>query len=183
MNFGVQEGLSYENNWDDKQRSMHGVTLIDEMGSRINIIGVYNRIGISKLKKTLEEKCEPARQEKHLVLGDWNARIGLMGARNSMDSRIDKEGEVLVNFMEENGFEILNGKTEGDWNGRIIHTDYRSESVIDYAAANAYMIPIIQKFVVGEQTQSDHFPIEAHIRDFNQQTYYLEEARTQQNFK
>lgn len=123
-------------------------------------------------------------------MGDWNARTGTLsgvdisdgGSRQSMDTMLDKEGEDMIELMEEFGYGVLNGRTKGDWTGQITHVDYRSKSVIDYAACNELLINYISEMKVGDKTQSDHFPIEIELNIGSQQTNHVEEAKWIPNY-
>lgn len=144
------------------------VMRVDVAGVRVNVFGVYNREGVTNIWKHLENTLEDRRTEHCIIVGDWNARTGRLGEqRKSKDERIDDEGEKLVQCLSEQGLQLLNGRTEGDWEGEYTHVDYRSQSVIDYAAANEDMSNRLVSFVVGNRVESDHFPLELTWRGGN----------------
>lgn len=129
------------------------------------IIGVYNRSGISKIKQELSDLVE-INPRRNIVIGDWNARIGTLGdrndgseKRNTRDQVINEEGIKWNEFMETHGLELLNGNTEGDWNGEYTHDGYQGSSVIDYACATPTVTDEIELFTVESRTESDHQPI------------------------
>lgn len=159
MLLGVNKTHLIEEDWSDKEDSITGVR-IEAGGRKLNVIGIYNKTGVEKIRKKLEHRMETMKGENTIVMGDWNARIGDLGERNSRDKMINKEGSAFLEFMEEYGLEILNGRTDGDWEGQYTHIDYKSESVIDYAAASMSMAEFIHTFKVGTLTHSDHFPLE-----------------------
>ncbi|KMQ82086.1 hypothetical protein RF55_24233, partial [Lasius niger] len=58
------------------------------------------------------------------------------------------------------GLGFLNGNKEGDEQGEWTFTGTLGSSVIDYAICNAETWEEIEKFNVGERTESDHMPLE-----------------------
>lgn len=129
------------------------------------IIGVYNRSGLCKIKHELSHLVDK-NPRRNIIIGDWNARIGTLGdrkdsyeKRNTRDQVINEEGIKWNEFMEMNGLELLNGNTEGDWNGEYTHDGYQGSSVIDYACATPTVTDEIELFTVGSRTESDHQPI------------------------
>lgn len=171
---GIKKEHSFSGYWDDKEQSLNGVSVVLN-GVDIDIVGVYNRNGLRKIKDVLDPRLEQTRNKRSLILGDWNARTGKISGRESRDTTEDKEGVEFVDWMEDCGYEILNGRTNGDWNGEITHVDYRSHSVIDYATANEEMREYIDSFRVGNKTQSDHFPIEVTLTTANRHSRTVEE--------
>lgn len=173
---GVRNTHKIFDQWIDTENFLIGC--ITEVGNlTTQTIGVYNRSGVDTIKKSISNRLDDTIGQKTIIVGDWNARTGQLGGslnigelerqkgadshtRNSMDSVVDKEGRAMIDLLEDHGFEILNGRSEGDWEGHITHTDYRSKSVIDYAACNYEMSPYISTMKIGNKTQSDHFPIE-----------------------
>jgi len=57
-------------------------------------------------------------------------------SRKSKDGKVNREGSLLINFVEERGWGILNGSIEGDEGGEYIFTGGRGNSVIDYMIGN-----------------------------------------------
>lgn len=159
-------------------------------GVNLDIIGIYNRTGIDDLKDELSKRLDECKGRKCLMLGDWNARAGTLsgvdicdgGRRESMDTVLDKEGTNMIELMEEFGFGVLNGRTEGDWKGQITHVDYRSKSVIDYAACNEQLQNYISQMKIGDKTQSDHFPIEIELNIVIQRPHTVEERNWIRNY-
>lgn len=60
--------------------------------------------------------------------------------------------------MEENGLNILNGKTKEDWEGECIYGT-RGCTVIDYAFASENVLAKILEFKIEERVDSDHLSI------------------------
>ena len=95
---------------------------------------VYNREGkkewLEKMKKEIKEEEE----EKLIILGDFNARIGRKGnweegeedrrerseERNSKDEVVNSQGRGLIELIEERGWLVLNGGKEGDEEGEWV---------------------------------------------------------------
>lgn len=167
MIYGIKQVHSSKDHWQDATNWTAGATVMIG-GAKIDIMGVYNRTGVAQLKTNLSKRLEASKGRSCLLMGDWNARAGTLsgieeedgGKRESMDNALDKEGIEMIELMEEFGFGILNGRTAGDWQGQITHVDYRSTSVIDYAACNNQMSQYITEIKIGNNTNSDHFPIE-----------------------
>lgn len=181
-------------------RSQKGIQMQQPMGSPTQMLrldveingetycltNIYNREGIKGLKKTIENRLEDNLEIKCIVLGDWNARVGVMGGRpvqadkyqqttrNSMDQQINNEGVEMLELFDECGLIMLNGNKNGDWEGATTHVDYRSTSVIDYGAANYLAWEDIVDFRVGDRIKSDYFPLELILNA----TYTQEETET-----
>ncbi|KAJ3640368.1 hypothetical protein Zmor_003670 [Zophobas morio] len=126
-----------------------------------------NRWEIMNYSKKIEEtkiniKQEPKEKgdEKILIGGDFNARLGDKGTRIIMDTEKRKkreskhktnnnEGKILWKIIEEMGWEILNGNKEGDKEGA------RGESIIiDYGIVNEEAWEEIESIKVGERVES-----------------------------
>jgi len=56
--------------------------------------------------------------------------------RNSKDRKINKEGILLVEFLEERRWGILNGCTIGDDEGEFTFTGGKGNTVIDYVVGD-----------------------------------------------
>lgn len=180
MAVGVREGNDVTEEWEHKINCLTGFKIkIGEM--ECQVAAVYNRTGVCAIQKTLGPKLEKQMGENTIVVGDWNARTGKLGGaqkpkevesetepiasnRNSTDPIVDKEGVALIEFLEDYGLSIINGNVEGDWDGLATHTDYRSNSVIDYVACNNEMARQIIEMKIGNQIHSDHFPLEVTLR-------------------
>lgn len=129
------------------------------------IIGLYNKSGLSQMKQELTELLEKT-PDRNIVISDWNARIGTLGdrsgsceERNTRDRITNEEGTKWNNFMAMQGLELLNGNTEGDWDGEYTHDGYQGSSVIHYACSSTAVIDEIVHFTVESRTESAHQPI------------------------
>lgn len=52
--------------------------------------------------------------------------------RKSKDRRLDREGKIMVKFLEERGWCIYNGMVRGNGEGEYTFTGGRGNTVIDY---------------------------------------------------
>jgi hypothetical protein len=84
-----------------------------------------------------------------LIGGNFNGRIGERGARNWEEEREERrgkrkskdkvenvEGKRLMEWIEENGWEVLNGNKQRDEEGEWTYIGSKGETVIDYAIVN-----------------------------------------------
>ena len=96
---------------------------------------VYNQ---GKIKKVLKNICEESEQGKIMLGGDLNARTGHKGSlytgpeeediqRQSKHDKCNAEGELLISIIEEEGWCVLNGNTNGDEDGSFT---FLAESVV-----------------------------------------------------
>ena len=69
-----------------------------------------------------------------------------------------------MEIIDDYGLTILNGNTEGDWEGNYTHVDHKSQSVIDYWAVNECGWGDIKYFIIGNNEASDHFPLETTLK-------------------
>lgn len=108
------------------------------------------------------------------ILGDLNARIGdlqvldeevlsgypqIASIRKSCDTVIDAKGKKLLEFFEDYGGIILNGRTVGDCDGELTFQGAMGKSVIDYCCCSVDFLKHIDKFSVLSKPYSDHMPI------------------------
>ncbi|KAK2574800.1 hypothetical protein KPH14_012991, partial [Odynerus spinipes] len=153
--------------WDDGivERTM------EYMGKEWRVFVLYSheiKETLDKLSVAMEE-----RDEKMLIIGgDWNARtgveggnaleeIGKEGGRLSKDKVINRQGSLLVEYLEEKGWFILNGSRgeEAEWT----YVGKQGLSIIDYVIVNVDAEEEIMSFKVGERVESDHMPLEVEI--------------------
>ncbi|XP_068900490.1 golgin subfamily A member 6-like protein 25 [Tenebrio molitor] len=131
------------------------------------------------------------REECMLLGGDFNGRIGERGARNWEEEKGDgrrktkdkvenAEGKRLIEWIEENGWEVLNGNKRGDEEGEVTYVGSRGETVIDYAIVNEAAWERVKEFKVGERVDSDHLPLEITIEGTNQEEKEKGEMREEE---
>ena len=171
----MKEGIQVNKYWEDQKLGCSAVN-VTMGGEDFFIMNIYNRKGVSTIKKQIVEQLEENANMKCIIMGDWNAKIGTWGQKLELDATKEdnmrttkdlvqnEEGKRLITLMEEMGLTILNGNMEGDWEGAITHIGYRSQSVIDYGAANEEAWGVIEEFKIGDCSLSDHFPLETSIK-------------------
>jgi len=120
-----------------------------------------------------------------MIGGDFNIRIGDLGnggveegviERCSKDKVIGNGGIHLSEWIMEKGWMILNGRTEGDWEGEHTYVEARGSSVIDYVIVNE-AVDRIRKFKLGERVDSDHLPLEVELSTEEERTQEEERKR------
>lgn len=148
---------------------------------RWKVIGVY--VGKRGIEETLREIDEWIRGEgegeKTIVGGDFNARTGRERGgitvkegegweeeevRRSKDEKMNREGRVLVEFLEERGWMIYNGAIRGDEEGEFTFTGGKGDTVIDYVVGNREVKEGIKRMRIGDRVDSDHQPVEVTLR-------------------
>jgi hypothetical protein len=141
--------------------------------------------------RRVENTVKKDREEFMLVAGDYNGRIGERGARNwgevkgdgkrkTKDKVENAEGKRLIEWIEENGWEVLNGNKQGDEEGEMTYVGSRGETDIDYAIVNEPAWEKVEEFKVGERVDSDHLPLEISIEGTKHEEKGKGEARYEQ---
>ncbi|XP_076673700.1 uncharacterized protein LOC143371907 [Andrena cerasifolii] len=167
---GIRKGI-------EEEGSNAGTKHIEERRIKIQnekwrIITVYSR-DMKETEEELDQIIEKKDVEKLIIGGDFNARIGQEGGdfrieekhgvRRSKDKVKNTEGKVLLEVVEERGWNILNGNMEGDEKGEYTCTGPRGSTVIDYIITNVEAEEEIKKFTVEERVESDHMPLIAEL--------------------
>jgi hypothetical protein len=154
------------------------------------IVTVYSK-EMRKTTRRVENTMKMDREECMLLGGDFNGRIGERGARNWEEEKGDgrrktkdkvenAEGKRLIEWIEENGWEVLNGNKRGDEDGEVTYVGSRGETVIDYAIVNEAAWERVKEFKVGERVDSDHLPLEITIEGSNQEEKEKGETREEE---
>jgi len=123
------------------------------------------------------DRREIGEKVRTIVGGDFNARTGEKGGevrgegeeeegrRKSRDKKVNAEGRVLLERIEELGWVIWNGGINGDEEGEWTYTGGRGESVIDYVLGEIETKEYVEKMEIGDQVDSDHHPVVIWIKD------------------
>ena len=109
-------------------------------------------------------------EERKLIIGeDFNIRIRGLGkiksfsedldCRCSKDKICSNEGKYLVELVENNGWNFLNGTTRGDLEEEFTYIGARGNSVIDYVCVNENRWVVLIDFIIGDKIDSDHMPL------------------------
>ena len=132
--------------------------------------------------KTLKETTAKLKNENIILMGDFNARtMGLddtllmekheSNIPNEFYSKIDskrcnqdtngnKYGKKLIEHCVATRSFIVNGRTVGDFQGKLTCHEQSGSSTVDYAVVDENLKSVIQKFEVLDNTMgSDHCPI------------------------
>ena len=136
----------------------------------VNIANVLNKIE-NYLSTINEVWCD----YNVFIGGDFNARVGeknqlfdeiilegscLYDARDSNDKTLNTRGKQLIESMENNGFILVNGRSEHDKPAMYTHLSSIGNTVIDLCWANLCGVRVIREFEILQMiTFSDHFPI------------------------
>jgi hypothetical protein len=129
------------------------------------IITIY-----SKEVKTIRTRVEDAMKENReecMLIGRENRRKRNKnwgrgkrdGKRKSKNKVQNSEGERLMEWIEGNGWEVLNGNKQGDEEGEWTYIGSRGETVINYGVVNVEAWERVEKFRIGERAESDHLEI------------------------
>jgi hypothetical protein len=105
------------------------------------ILTVYSK-EMRTTTRRVENTIKKDREECMLVGGDFNGRIGERVARNreeekgggkrkAKDKVENAERKRLMEWIEENGWEVLNENKQGDEEGEMTYVGSRGETVID----------------------------------------------------
>uniref|UniRef100_T1IQ89 Reverse transcriptase domain-containing protein n=1 Tax=Strigamia maritima TaxID=126957 RepID=T1IQ89_STRMM len=132
------------------------------------IVSAYCCKGLNTLGEELANVLDEATRTgaQFLLIGDFNARIGLENVttdeedaitRKSEDEVLNFEGKKLLTFCDNNALKILNGCCRGDYTGKFTFIGALGASVIDYAIVKEDN-PDMSLDVLA-RTESDHLPL------------------------
>lgn len=152
---------------------------------KLKLISVYNNCGWAKIEKELKENvlsgiyCD----QKTYILGDLNSRIGVKQGcadaeeeeeeefvtkrvRFAKDKKLNKEGGKMLEFCEEVGAVVLNGRAPGDEKGEYTWLGGGGcGSTIDYVLElEDCRDSLVDHLEVSIRSESDHFPISCSLK-------------------
>ena len=157
----------------------------------IRICAAYNPPSSSKyfnknvIEHIGEDIIEAGNNYPIILIGDINARVGKLSdyminydndlvpsilvseifhpktERKNCDNQVNKEGIKLIEMCKALDMMILNGRTNGDYFGRITHYNkYQGSSTVDLAAVSCNIFEYISSFMVMPQLDiTDHCKI------------------------
>lgn len=142
------------------------------------MITVYNRNGekkkLSELGKWLGEMTE---EGKLIIGGDFNARIGTEGSRDTgygqdeawerrraCDTVANAEGEALLELIADRGWTVANGNIAGDEEGAMTYIKVHHRTTIDYVLCSEEAWEDVAEMRVLDRVDSDHQPLAVRIR-------------------
>lgn len=100
-------------------------------------------------------------EDNTIIIGDLNARIGdhntarqinnplLTEDRKSKDKLTNKNGEKLIDLLNEFNMEIVNGRTKSDIEGESTFISKNGQSVIDLAVVSQIFLDNVVDFKIG----------------------------------
>lgn len=170
MIMGIRRELIERGTRIETEKEGTVVGRVERSSERWRIVGVYVKkedMGerLKDLEHWMEEKEEGIRT---IIGGDFNARIGEreggvlgdeggnewgkgIGGRRSKDKKIDKEGRMLVELIEEKGWKVFNGSMEGDEEGEYTFIGGKGNTVIDFVIGDVEVEEKIKKLKVEDR--------------------------------
>lgn len=134
---------------------------------------------LESLQITLTELHSAYPDFLYVAGGDFNCRLGakcetpeeifentsLFVKRISLDSIINNRGVLLSEFMNDNSFTILNGRSVKDQPGQFTFCNSNGKSTVDQIWCSNASLSLIENFAVlnNEPVTSYHFPITVEI--------------------
>lgn len=80
--------------------------------------------------------------------------------RNNSDISVNKQGERILDLCISHGLRILNGRTSGDFTGKLSCYQHNGSSTVDYTIVSKSLYKHVLGFTVNNLTPySDHCPI------------------------
>lgn len=148
-------------------------------GMQIAILPVYIR-GASWVEEfnLLKDFMVNHWQSNMVILGDTNTRIGTIQQevdeiynfqsdlkfRKSKDVISNSKGKQFIDFCDDVGMVILNGRTIGDNDGCLTFVSGVGSSVNDLCGVTLDLLKNVVKFVVESKPWSDHLPIYLNLK-------------------
>lgn len=134
-------------------RSANWENDFEELKRAINIISAPNPIVIGDLNIRIGEEQQLLDEN---ILATFPA--GLIN-RQSNDKTCNSKGRRYIDYCNDQGLVILNGRTKGDVEGHCTYVSTIGTSVNDICAVAIGNLEVVQHFEVGEVIWSDHLPI------------------------
>lgn len=140
---------------------------VREEAEEIRIFTVYNSTYGREIGEVLAKELESYENDNIIIGGDFNIRIGEKGGdeeeggiqRKSKDKTVGNGSSSFMEILQGEGFNVLNGRTKGDWEGEYTYVGARGSTVIDYIFVNEKIQDRVSEFRVGERVDSDHMPV------------------------
>lgn len=178
---GIRKELLEEETGFEQDREGIMVVKIRRGTERWRMVGVYaKKEGLEGILKDLERWTEEREEGiKTIIGGDFNARTEREGVgveekgdrdregregRRSKDGKLDKEGRILVKFIEERGWEIFNGNIRGDEEGDCMYTGALGSTVVDYVLEDKEVKKSVKEMRIGDNIDSDDHTMEVIIK-------------------
>lgn len=147
--------------------------------------------GVEQLEDLFYEISTSYNDIPWLIVGDLNSRTGSLSdtlvdavnrsfgeeefdlyfndecnipCRSSRDTEFNNYGMQLTRFCKVNKMCIINGRIEGDVEGKITCIANAGKSVVDYAICDQSIFDLFDQFKVLPRDESDHFPISLSFR-------------------
>lgn len=132
------------------------------------------KTALDLLQDSLDQTRDRYRGMPVILGGDFNARVGSAGENLSdiledtcllpschlLDPPCPPKGDILANFMSDNGFILLNGRTVNDHPGQYTFVGHQGKSTIDLVYINFECTNfILDLIVLPHVSLSDHLPV------------------------
>ena len=122
---------------------------------------------------------------KIVLIGDLNARTGqlqeyaeieesrydnvregavALTARNNQDKGVNRAGRKLINLCNVTTLVIVNGRTNGDRDGKFTYVSEQGCSVIDYCLCSTETLEYISSFKIEDLVECKHQPLVLKLR-------------------
>ena len=112
--------------------------------------------------KNLDDTICKKKHDHQLVEGFYSK---ITTKRCNQDQNENGYGSKLVEFCISSGLYIANGRTLGDFQGKLTCHQWNGSSTVDYAILSQSLKSSIRHFrVLDSATGSDHCPLEIEIR-------------------
>lgn len=134
---------------------------------------------LEDLRVSIQDLSLNHRHDIFIIAGDFNSRLSILGqldpnivigtslqeVRTSADQITNHRGRLLDEFMDSNGFILLNGRSRGDSPAQFTFANSNGQSTVDLIWVNSLSLHLIEDMWVDNiWSSSDHFPITVEIR-------------------